>query len=152
MHGHYYVAPLVKEKQILNGSGIDGIYGVYKDIAIVGRNNIQKFNDKRNKHLNKPNDDAMIYQKELFSKFGIEVLYPYRKSNILNYLMQFDYKKINSPKLKQITIDEFPEIIPFWRPRGSQQIMAGTRALYEELKNIPKFNGVKRVEAIYKCL
>jgi len=149
MHGHYYIAPLVKEKQILNGSGIDGIYGVYKDIAIVGRNDKKKFDDKRNKHLANPNDDAMIYQTELYKKLGIKVIYPYRKNNILNYLMTLPYKKINSPKLKQIILNEFPEVKPYWRPRGSQQIIAGTRSLHEKLKNLYK---IKRVDEIYKCI
>lgn len=135
MHGHYYVAPQVKEKIILNGSGIDGIYGVYKNMVLVKKS--YKWNILRQEHLNKPNDDAMIYQSELFKRYGIQVYYPYRQKNILDYLMSKSYDEINKPKNKIITIKDFQnyydKITKIYNPRGSQQIRAGTRTLHDNL-------------------
>jgi asparagine synthetase B (glutamine-hydrolysing) len=74
MHGHYYVAPQVKEAVILNGSGIDGIYGSYKSMAIYGRNDRDKFDEMRQEHLEAPNDDAMMYQSSTQKRRGWEYL------------------------------------------------------------------------------
>jgi asparagine synthetase B (glutamine-hydrolysing) len=141
MHGHNYVAPHVKQPFIFNGSGIDAIYGVYKSITILARHDKTIFDQLRKVHLDNPNDDAMVYQSELYLKYGAKVLYPYRQPNIISFLMSKSWEEINRPRLKWITTKYYPEFnqLPkgYWRPRGSQQIIAGTRALHERLLTGP---------------
>lgn len=154
-HGHMYVARLVKEEVILNGSGIDGIYGSYRKFTFNGsRYDKAVFDDNRRMHLAKPNDDAMEDQTRIYSMLGqTRVVFPYRQRNIIRKLMRHTWKEINTPKLKQITVHEFPEIfdLRLFRPRGSQQIVAGTRELHDKLIN-SRFNKMKRrrVDEIYK--
>jgi asparagine synthetase B (glutamine-hydrolysing) len=138
MHGHYMVAPKVKERFILNGSGIDGVYGSYKEFFLSeARTEKEVFDEKRKKHLENPNDDAMVYQSECYKYYGdTTVLYPYRQKNIIDYLMSKSYREIMTPKWKSITVNEFPEITNvkgLWRARGSQQVVSGTRELHIKL-------------------
>ncbi|MCJ7747880.1 MAG: asparagine synthase-related protein [Desulfobacterales bacterium] len=157
MHGHYYVAPLVKEKIILNGSGVDGLYGSYRSQILGGcRKDKRLFDKSRRDHLANPNDDAMRYQSELFLKYGIEVAYPYRCENIISYLMKLNWEEINNPRAKWVIVKEFPQFERFevYRPRGSQQIVAGTRSLHDSLLADSSFNfrGRRRVIDLYKDL
>lgn len=156
MHGHYYVAPLVKEKVILNGSGIDGLYGSYRSQILSGCGKDKILFDKsRVEHLSNPNDDAMIYQSELFLRYGIKVIYPYRSENIITYLMKLNWGEINKPKAKWVIVKQFPQFqkLKVYRPRGSQQIVAGTRSLHEDLlKSKLNVMGRKRVIDLYKDL
>jgi len=157
MHGHFYLAPLVKEKIILNGSGIDGLCGSYRSF-ILSKARIDKatFNEKRQRHLNNQNDDSMQYQSALYADFGTRVAFPYRQKNVIDFLMSKSWEEINRPKLKWITVKDYPEILRvkgLWRSRGSQQIEAGTRRLHDKLLNsILNKNGRKRVTEIYKDL
>lgn len=153
MHGHYYIAPIVDEPIILNGSGIDGIYGVYKDMAIVKDSRL--FFEKRRKHIENKNDDAMVYQSDCYAKHGVKVVYPYRIDNIIQYLCSKNWDEINKPKYKWITIKDYKEWFDsndrYYRPRGSQQIMAGTRSLHDKLLS-SKFNvnNCSRIIQLYK--
>ena len=154
MHGHMYVAPKIKEQYCLNGSGIDGIYGTYKEYFMgESKTNKEVFDQLRIKHLNNPNDDAMQYQYDLYKSFGIETLYPYRQPNVIDYLMKLSWSEINKPKFKNICVQDFPEIINdgLYRQRGSQQIISGTREFHDKLLNT-KYNtkNYKRVGSVYK--
>ena len=154
MHGHYYVAPEVRETVIVNGSGIDGPSGAYCNLAIIGNwKNQILFDQARQKHLDNPNDDAMVYQTECYARQGVEVIYPYRQENIIESLMALSWQEINRPKRKWFILrDYWPEIPPrYFRPRGSQQVMAGTRELHNKLLRTPLNRmGRKRVDEIYK--
>jgi asparagine synthetase B (glutamine-hydrolysing) len=158
MHGHYYVAPLVEQRWIVNGSGIDGIYGVYKTYyqkkALADP---VKFNAMRAAHLADPNDDAMLYQTVLYGQFGIKVIYPYRQKNILDTLMDLTWQEMNQPVLKWITLQdyraEFEALQGYYRPRGSQQIVAGTRELHARLLESPfNRNRRKQINDLYADL
>lgn len=156
MHGHYYVAPQVRESMILNGSGIDGIYGVYREYLLnkQARNDKTVFDILRNKHLSNPNDDAMIYQKILYQKYGVQVLYPYRHSLFVDYLMTKTWDEINRPRMKNIFVQEYQEQFDgFYRQRGSQQIIAGTRELHDKLLGTKYNTGkYKTVTPIYRVM
>lgn len=158
MHGHYYVTPRVKEKVILNGSGIDGIYGVYKTfLRDDSQNNLETFNRRRRKHLANPNDDAMQFQSELYSKYGIRLVFPYRQDNILNFLLALSWREINEPVWKWITVrdywESFERLPGYFRERGSQQIVAGARELHNELLELPiNRHHRKDVTELYKDL
>lgn len=158
MHGHYYVAPRVKEGVIVSGSGIDGIYGVYKTfLRDNSQNDLERFNKRRRKHLANPNDDAMQYQFVLYSKYGIKMVFPYRQDNILNFLMTLAWREINEPVWKWITVKDywetFEKLPNYFRQRGSQQIVAGTRELHNKLLELPinKYHR-KDVSELYKDL
>ena len=137
MHGHYYVAPRVKEKFIFNGSGVDGLYGAYRTFAFDGSREDKTIFDKvRRKHLANPNADGMIYQSELYSKMGVKVLYPYRDRKIVDFLMKLSWKEINKPRLKYVAIKNFTQfnfIEKLYRARGSQQLVAGVREFHNQL-------------------
>lgn len=154
MHGHYYVAPVVKESQILNGSGVDGIYGVYREYLFDKQVRTDKnyFDSLRRKHLDNPNDDAMLYQLTEYLKHDVKVLYPYRQSGFTDLLMNKTWNEINKPKFKNIFTKEFGEMFNgYYRQRGSQQIMAGTRELHQKLLNtFYNTKEYKRVDYIYK--
>jgi len=155
MHGHYRLAPLVTQHQILNGSGIDGIYGVYRECLLgPAKKDHRTFNRVRQKHLDNPNDDAMLYQRLLYARYNVEVLYPYRQPNIIQFLMSKSWEEINRPKFKAITTSCYPEFQQtpgLWRPRGSQQIIAGTRALHDRLIDSPlNTRNRLRVDEVYK--
>jgi len=143
--GHLNLAPHVKEHIILNGSGVDGLYGSYKSMLLKGcRKDKREFDKLRLKHLSNPNDDAMLDQKEIYFRLNsnCQVIYPYRESNVIDYLMGCSWEEINWPRMKEITVKEFPEIQEFkiYCPRGSQQIVAGTRSLHQELVSSRVFN------------
>ena len=154
VHGHYYVAPQVKERVIFNGSGVDGLYGAYRTYAFDGsRKDKVIFDRSRAAHFSNPNDDAMVYQSGLFQKFGVQVMYPYRDARFVEWLMSKSWVEINRPRLKWIVVREFPEIVQakgYYRPRGSQQIMAGTRALHDKLLASKINLGHRRVDEVYK--
>ena len=158
MHGHYYVAPRVRERVILSGSGIDGIYGVYKTfLQDNSRDDIDKFNKRRRKHLADPNDDAMQYHIELYSRYGVKMLFPYRQDNIIDVLMALEWREINEPVWKWITVKDYWEtfaMLPgYFRQRGSQQIVAGIRELHSRLLDLPvnKYHR-KDVSELYRDL
>jgi len=156
LHGHYYVAPAVREAVIVNGSGVDGLYGVYRDMAIAAKGKPKAvFDAARREHLANSNDDAMLDQKACYGRHRVRVVYPYRQPNVIDYLMGFTWKQINRPKLKWITIQdyqqEFAQFPHYFRPRGSQQIVAGTRELHEMLLHSPANRyGRKRVADVYR--
>lgn len=154
MHGHYYVAPLVKESQILNGSGIDGVYGVYREVLLnkKAKTQLTVFNEIRQKHLDNPNDDAMIYQTVEYDKHGVKILYPYRHSGFVDILMEKTWDEINRPRMKDIFVREYQEQFNgFYRQRGSQQIIAGTRELHQKLlQTCYNTKNYKRVDYVYK--
>lgn len=156
IHGHYYIAPMVKEQVILNGSGVDGLYGSYRAM-ILSNARVDKgsFDIQRKKHLDNPNDDSMLYQHKCYAKYQTDVLFPYRVVEIVDYLMDKSWVEINRPRLKWIIVKDFPEIteLKVYRSRGSQQIMAGVRAFHEQLLT-SDFNrhNRKRVTEIYKDL
>lgn len=153
-HGHLYVAKKVKEKQILNGSGIDGIYGTYKTFAFDGsRDSKWIFDDKRQKHIDNKNDDAMQYQSIIYGGHGVDVLFPYRDKLILDSLMQYGWAQINKPRNKHVITKCYNQFTwkGVYRPRGSQQIKAGTRDLHDMLISSNwNTKGRKRVIEIYK--
>lgn len=155
MHGHYYLAKFVREKVILNGSGVDGLYGSYKSAAIIGKKDHSKFQRMRLKYLQNPNSDAMRYQNVCYSNYGIQIIFPYCDPTITKYLLSLTWKEMNQPKLKNIIYkefeSEFKSIERIYRPRGSQQIVAGIRTHHDLLlkTNLNKY-GRKRVDEIYK--
>jgi hypothetical protein len=157
MHGHYYVAPLVEEPVIVNGSGVDALYGAYRTFAFDGsRKDKAAFDRARQAHLDAPNDDAMLDQAKCYAARGAhpEVVYPYRAQPVVDYLMGLSWVEINKPRLKWVTVRDYPEYDWFpryYRARGSQQIVAGTRALHDKLLRSPvNTRGRKRVDEIYK--
>jgi len=136
LHGHLYVAPRVKEKIIVNGSGIDALYGVYFYMySKGGRKDKLIFDELRKKHLADPNDDAMIDQQTIFNQYGIKVVYPFRTPEIIDYLMGLSFEQINKPRHKWLLVKQFPEITErkYYRRRGSQQLKAGTKQLHQSL-------------------
>lgn len=155
MHGHYHLAPLVCETQILNGSGVDGLYGVYRQMAIASRKDPAAFQKMRLKYLDDPNSDAMVYQSKLYNSCGVKSLFPYTCEPIRRLLMSRTWDQMNRPRSKWIICQhyqrEFGAFQGLWRPRGSQQIEAGTRALHDKLI-ITELNTKyrKRVDEIYK--
>lgn len=160
-HGHYVLAPRVTVQVLLNGSGIDGLYGTYKPFQLArkrisGIAGKAAFDAMRQKHLDAPNNDAMEYQRMLYGRCGVEVIYPYRQSNVISWIMSKTFEEINRPHLKAITLVEFPEvkeIVGFFRPRGAQQIVAGTREVHDILlKSEYNTKGWKNVNAIYERL
>ncbi len=157
MHGHYYVAQNVKERLIFNGSGIDGLYGAYRTFAYDGSHKDKVVFDRvrRRKHLDNPNDDAMEYQRDCYAKFDVNVIYPYRQGNIIDFLMGLSWPQINKPSMKWIAVRdyqlEFGGLKGYYRPRGSQQIEAGIRTLHNRLLRTPlNAMGRRRVDEIYK--
>jgi asparagine synthetase B (glutamine-hydrolysing) len=159
MHGHMHTSKLVKEPIILNGSGIDGLYGAYKQFILSAkkfRMMPNEFNVMRQKHLTNPNDDAMGDQSKEYGEYEVEVLYPYREKNVVEYMMGKTWDELNKPYLKASTMRQFPQFKEFgWDKslRGSQQIMAGTRALHQKLLQ-SRYNtkGYKRVEFVYRAM
>ena len=154
-HGHMRLGPFVKEKVILNGSGIDGLWGAYKTFAFDGsRKDKAIFDERRRKHLAKPNDDAMLDQQRIYNKWGTKVLYPYRGAHFVNRVMKMSWEDINRPRMKWALVKDFPqynEMRRIYRPRGSQQLVAGTRELHNKLLHSNwNFNDRKRVDEIYK--
>lgn len=157
MHGHYCVAPVVKEWVIVNGSGVDGLYGAYRTFAFDGsRKDKAVFDAARQKHLGNPNDDAMMDQERCYARQGVRVVYPYRQQNIIDCLMSLSWEEINKPKMKWVAVKDYWQefqTLPaeYFRPRGSQQIVAGTRALHDKLLRTPlNQRGLKRVSGIYR--
>jgi asparagine synthetase B (glutamine-hydrolysing) len=156
MHGHSRLAPMVQERIILNGSGIDALYGVYRWIAIQARGNKPRFDEIRHKHLANPNDDAMLDQERCYARSGVSVQYPYRQPNVIGHLMGLAWEQINKPRLKYAIVKDYPEFSNlahprYFRPRGSQQIVAGTRALHETLLDSPwNPEGWKVVRKVYE--
>lgn len=157
IHGHHYVAPLVDEPLMVNGSGIDGLYGAYRTFVFDGSKKDKRIFDKaRQKHLNNENDDAMLDQISCYGNCDTQVIYPYRQSNIVDLLMKLSWVEINRPRLKWITVKHYQSEYArlgagYFRPRGSQQIIAGTRALHDLLLRSPLNKmGRKRVGWIYK--
>ena len=154
LHGHYYLAPMIKESLILNGSGIDGIYGAYKSMAITASKSGLDFQIQRNKYLGNPNADGMVYQRELYKRYNTKVVFPYRDYPIIKYLMSKTWKEMNRPKTKWIIVKEFMDYYNdakgLFRPRGSQQIVCGTRDYHDLLLTTELNKGHKRVDEIYK--
>lgn len=156
-HGHLYLARVIEEDCILNGSGVDGLYGTYSSMLKAGvTKSLSKFNELRKDHLVNSNDDAMQDQVLIYAiEGGTEVLFPYRNEAITTYLLNHSWEEINTPDFKSITIDEFPEIKEngWYRRRGSQQIIAGIRKLHERLLGTHlNRNNSTRVREVYKGL
>lgn len=163
MHGNFYIAQAVKEAQILNGSGIDGLYGTYRTFVFDGsQKNKAIFDKKRVEYYNDPYADAIEYLRNSFAHKNITALFPYHNKEIFDYLLQFSWSQINKPKNKTIIIKEYSEyfnIKRLYRPRGSQQIEAGIRELHDTLLTSDwNTNNRKRVNELYedirseKCL
>jgi|GEM_PF-5464231 len=154
-HGHLYVARKVTEGKILNGSGIDGLYGCYRQFVMSGAaKNKGLFDQMRQKHLDKSNDDGMQDQQRIYHKHGVKVLFPYRHPDILSLLMTKSWKEINKPKWKWIAIRGFAKEfgqIAMYRQRGSQQIVAGVRQFHEQLLKTPlNKHGCSNVQQLYR--
>jgi asparagine synthetase B (glutamine-hydrolysing) len=144
LHGHYYLAPQVRESIIVNGSGIDPLYGVYRTFALDGSHNNKVTFDsrRRRKHLDNPKDQKMLrYYSSLYERHNTSTVFPYNQGNIIEFLMQLSWPEINEPRWKWITVkdywNEFEQFDGYFRSRGSQQIVAGTRKLHDELLNSP---------------
>lgn len=154
MHGHMYLAKQVQERVIYNGSGVDGLYGSYKQFALDGSARDKVLFDRhRRKHLDNPNDDAMEYQTKEYGLHGVKVAFPYRDSAVVRWLMERSYIDLMKPRYKWATVGEYPEFQQhkgLYRPRGSQQIVAGTRALHEKLLTSTMNRGHARVQEVYK--
>lgn len=155
MNGHLKVAPEVREPYILNGSGIDALYGVYKGMTIQGRHNRPLFDQLRQEHLGNPNDDAMVDQADLYAEHGTKVVYPFRQPNIIRFLLGLSWEEINRPRLKNIAVKDYPEFAQYpklWRPRGSQQLNCGTKGLHYDLLLGSQYNknGYKRLRPVYE--
>jgi len=167
MHGHLYVVRAMRrlkprDKMILNGSGVDGLYGVYKGMAITGYKAFREGNRAaqkdwgrmRQKHLEDPNDDAMVDQRELYEEHGVKVIYAYREYKpIVDYLMSLNYIEMNTPRVKEVIRQWFPELAKFHVRRGSQQLVSGTAKLHERLltSKLNKY-GRRRMTEIYADL
>lgn len=154
--GHLHISPLVVEDIIFNGSGIDALYGSYTHYLKAGAQKSKEiFDALRSKALAKPNDDGMLDQQKVYGLNKTEVIFPYRQSNVIKFLMAKSWDEINQPRRKSIIVDSYPifRIIKgLWRPRGSQQIVSGTRDLHDRLLNDKAVNkkGRKRVQELYK--
>jgi len=140
MHGNLYIRKKFTEKLGYNGSGVDGLYGTYRDMAIL-RNKPTEFFKKQSKHLNNPNDDGMLYLKRLYEQYTIRIEFPYRQYNIANDLLGRSYNEMNRPRNKWIMVKEYQDyynkLPKYYNPRGSQQLMAGTKQLHQRLLNTP---------------
>ena len=140
MHGNIYLQDKVKEKIAFNGSGVDGLYGTDKDMAIVKKNPIA-FRKKQLEHLNNPNDDGMMYLFNFYKSAGIRVEYPYRKPNITDALLSCSHDEMNRPRNKWIVVKEYQDYYKqlkgYYNSRGSQQLQAGTKILHQKLLNSP---------------
>lgn len=152
-HGHLRLAPLVKETRIFNGSGIDGIYGAYRDCRLTGAyKDRSRFTAYRRKHLADPNDDAMQDQQRIYSP--VTVLYPYRAPAFVGAVMGLSWEELNQPRLKYALVRHYPEFGQFkglWRSRGSQQIVAGTREAHNVLLRTSwNRKNRRRVQELYK--
>lgn len=156
MHGHIYIARACKEPVIVDGTGADTLYGSFKSVVLAGsRDDKAIFDQHRNKGLKKlvPQTE---FQANLYEWDGIDTLFPYFHPAFVKHLMRFSWRKINTPKLKSLIVNDYPEYNDFkklYRQRGSQQIIAGTREHHEQLKG--SFLNVKkrgRVDEIYKDL
>lgn len=158
-HGHLYVAQQVTERYIFNGSGVDGIYGCYRQFVLSGASkNKTLFDNMRNKHLAKPNDDAMLDQQRIYNHYGsnhggTQVFFPYRNKSILDYLMSLSWAQINSPKWKYVAVRDYLEhfqATDHYRQRGSQQLVAGVREFHDNLLHSPlNKHGRDKVTKIY---
>jgi len=141
-HGHLVVAPTVRERVIVNGSGVDGLYGVYRGEAIGGRRNPVALAASRRKHLDNPDDDAMVLQQRIYGERGVRVCYPYRDPDVVRFIVSRSWDELNRPRLKYAAQRDYePEYVRlgrgYYRPRGSQQLVCGTKGLHQGLLRSP---------------
>ncbi len=157
-HGHLYVAEKLTENVIVNGSGIDGLIGSYTNIIrrpeISKEDNKELFDEERQKHLDNTNDDAMLDQQAIYSN---RCVFPFRTEKMINALMSRSWRELNKPRLKYAVVSEYPEFkrLPkgYYRDRGSQQIMAGTRDFHDLLLGSDlNVNGWQSVVGIYNYM
>lgn len=142
--GAYSVAKKAKTdgiKLMFNGSGVDGIYGIYMPQQLMRwHKRWKEWQDSRFKHCHNPNDDAMMDQKRISENYGIDLVFPYRDSAFIAFLMDLTYEDMNIPRYKQIAVDAFRgyfDQTKSYRPRGSQQLIAGTKLLHQKLLTHP---------------
>ena len=138
MHGNLYMLEKIKEKLAFNGSGVDGLYGTYRDMAIIAKDGVL-FMKKQLEHLRNENDDGMAYLRQFYHKEGIRIAFPYREGNITRYLVGKTYGEMNRPRLKWIIVKEYQDYYKqlgkYYSPRGSQQLISGVRTFHDKLIN-----------------
>lgn len=138
MHGNLYMQEKIKEKLAFNGSGVDGLYGTYRDMAIIAKDGVL-FMRKQLEHLRNENDDGMAYLRQFYHEADIKIVFPYRESNITRYLVGKTRSEMNSPRLKWIIVKEYQDYYrqlgKYYSPRGSQQLVSGVRTFHDKLIN-----------------
>lgn len=138
-HGHLYVASAMAARGItgsLNGSGIDGVYGVYKS-QCFGTD--AERDVLRREQADDPTVDAIPEQRRIYGRQGISVVLPYRYPAYLSTVLAHSWRELNRPRTKGKVVAEFPEIAEMrsYRPRGSQQLVCGIPEFHARLLDLP---------------
>lgn len=143
-HGQMYVARAVRESVICNGSGADTLYGSERAFVLAGAKDSKgRFDRMRRGLLEKPNNAVSRDQRLLYAAFGHFICLPYQDLTVVEHFMQYSWKDLNEPEWKAHAFLHFPEmdgigeLLPKGLCRGSQQIVAGTRALHDKLLRSP---------------
>jgi asparagine synthetase B (glutamine-hydrolysing) len=149
--GQLHLRCVVGEKLILNGSGVDGLYGVYKHMLMKGiRKDKRLFDIEREKYHNDPYADGIRYCEEMYIEYGIRVVFPYMSNAIYNYLTNLSWDEMNKPCYKYIIVKDYEEYFKqheIYRKRGSQNLVSGIKQFHEKLLS-RKINKNKRTRLL----
>lgn len=98
----------VEEKNIITGLASDGHFGLSKKAMIHYKDNPNLFNEAREKAFN----SETYAQKQLCFQYswrtGKNVINPYRSNALAEYLRDFNWYELNTPKQKDCIVNMFP--------------------------------------------
>lgn len=152
MHGQWYLAPMVKEKLVFDGTCADTMWGSFRGFAILCKDDKPLFDRMRLNEIRKfAADNYIVCQQELFARHGVKIYYPYWDKDLMAYFLTKSWRQLNTPRLKQALVKHFPEFKKhsFYRGRGSAQVVAGARDLHYKVLAAPQNIPVQRA---YKLL
>lgn len=119
MYGYYFLLQAINERHVFSGLQADTLFGSNKNAAIKCRNMDAKgfANYRRELYLN-PNQEGLYPAYTLATHFKKILHTPYTHQTVRDFLCQYSWRELNSPKQKMPSIIAFKERfleIPIYR-------------------------------------
>lgn len=151
-----YLVKEINENTVLSGLCADDILGTTRKMQIEGRKSDNEFHQMR---LDKHNDlksSSYCYIKAIFEENNKNFIAPYKDNDdLVNFLLSKTFFQIHTPKIKQITYDNYKEIEKnnLYRRNSSLQKNSGIANWHNELLETElNINNWKSVIGIYNYI
>jgi asparagine synthetase B (glutamine-hydrolysing) len=145
-----YVYPKIKEAHVISGVAADGWYGVSKKANMHYKHTKELFDEFRTQYFGAPNPAGILQQEQLAEEIEANLVAPYVRESVKNWMMQYDHDFFNKPFQKAPIVEAYPEFqkMPRRRRHANLQLVAGIPEYFEQLLEDKELNYRNRIRTM----